>query len=407
MGEKSFLITGANFSNKGAQSMLFTAISELRRRYPGCRLYVLPLDSYKGYAKYSFNNIQVLRNIPDIHLFGKGPVMDAFLLLKDLARRVLGREPVREGLYAYRDCLERVDCILDISGFCLSSQFPLDYNCQLLESIEDARRYRVPIILMPQSFGPFAYEKKHTALLRRIREDLRYPAAIFAREKGGYELLKEMGLTNVFYSTDMVLQSSGSEQGEIFLEKPEIRIPEIPEGHNVAVIPNAMNLTQCDKKVVLGLYRRIVRSLVDLGKTVYVLYHSNQDRKLSEEICMNYREDDRVCFLNQEFMCYEYDEIVRRMDFIVASRYHSIVHGYRNAVPSVILGWAEKYRSLADLFGQGEFIFDVRENISDESLLAAIEKMSLNYSEYKVAIGTKLEEIQKESCFHVLDRTVK
>ena len=95
------------------------------------------------------------------------------------------------------------------------------------------------------------------------------------------------------------------------------------------------------------------------------------------------------------------------MDFIVASRYHSIVHGDRNAVPSVILGWAEKYRSLADLFGQGEFIFDVRENISDESLLAAIEKMSLNYSEYKVAIGTNLEEIQKESCFHVLDRIVK
>ena len=31
---KNFMITGANFRNKGAQAMLFVTVSELRQRYP-------------------------------------------------------------------------------------------------------------------------------------------------------------------------------------------------------------------------------------------------------------------------------------------------------------------------------------------------------------------------------------
>lgn len=40
----NILITGAQFSNKGAQSMLFTVVNEIRYRYPGANIYYLPLD---------------------------------------------------------------------------------------------------------------------------------------------------------------------------------------------------------------------------------------------------------------------------------------------------------------------------------------------------------------------------
>ena len=41
------LITGAQFGNKGAQSMLFTVVNEVRDRYPNAEFYYLPLDYYK------------------------------------------------------------------------------------------------------------------------------------------------------------------------------------------------------------------------------------------------------------------------------------------------------------------------------------------------------------------------
>lgn len=407
MGEKSFLITGGNFTNKGAQSMLFTAISELRKRYPGCKLFVLPLDNYKKYAKYSFKGITILQNHPDIHSFDKGAVTNGYILLKNTARRILGRNYVWKGLYEFRESLSQVDCILDISGFCLSSQFPLDYNQQLLESIEDAKRNQIPIVLMPQSFGPFDYGKNQDKMMPRIGEDLQYPAAIFAREKGCLELLKGMGLTNVSYSTDLVLQSSGIDLDEIFLQKPEMQVPVIDSEQNAAVIPNSMNLYQGDKDAAIQMYLQIVGKLIELEKTVYILYHSNADRQLSKSVYDAFQGNDRVRFLDREYMCFEYDEIVKKMDFIVASRYHSIVHGYKNAVPSVILGWAEKYHSLAELFGQEEFIFDVRESVSNQALPEAIDRMNQNFREYKAHIKAELAEIQKANCFDVLDRIVK
>ncbi|MCI9142704.1 MAG: hypothetical protein HFH87_08790, partial [Lachnospiraceae bacterium] len=44
-----YLITGAQFGNKGAQSMLFVAVSELRRKYPDCDIYYLPIDTMENY----------------------------------------------------------------------------------------------------------------------------------------------------------------------------------------------------------------------------------------------------------------------------------------------------------------------------------------------------------------------
>lgn len=41
------LITGAQFGNKGAQSMLFTVVSEVRDRYPNADFYYLPLDYFR------------------------------------------------------------------------------------------------------------------------------------------------------------------------------------------------------------------------------------------------------------------------------------------------------------------------------------------------------------------------
>lgn len=54
---KNFIITDANFNNKGAQAMLFITVSELRKHFPECEIDVDTNDNV-GEA-YRFNPIKI------------------------------------------------------------------------------------------------------------------------------------------------------------------------------------------------------------------------------------------------------------------------------------------------------------------------------------------------------------
>ena len=44
-----FLITGAQFANKGAQALLFSMINEIKEHRKDSEIYYLPLDNYMKY----------------------------------------------------------------------------------------------------------------------------------------------------------------------------------------------------------------------------------------------------------------------------------------------------------------------------------------------------------------------
>ena len=130
--------------------------------------------------------------------------------------------------------------------------------------------------------------------------------------------------------------------------------------------------------------------------------HSELDRKLCEKIKKLFIDSDNVHLLDQEFSCIEFDEIVKKFDFLIASRYHSIVHAYKNHIPCIVLGWAEKYQTLAANFQQEQYLFDVRENLDIQMILDKIECMQSNKTVESEKIRVKLQEIQKENVFDEL-----
>lgn len=408
MKKKTFLISGGNFTNKGAQSMLLITIAELRQRFEDCNIVIVPLDSTKVYKEANMRNVLVIANHPDIHMADQSLAKVSFLTLKNILRFLLKRNYIIHGLWDYRRVLDQVDSLIDISGFCLSSQFGIDYNTQYLELLEDAQRHHVPVILMPQSFGPFDYKERKQEMLRRIEAVLSKSKLIFARENEGYDLLKEtFNLNNVIKSTDMVLQNKSVNMKLVFCDEPTLDIPDIKTSENVAVIPNSMNLTQRGTEEVIYLYSYTIQKLRKLGKNVYLMYHSDADRTLCKAIFEENKKINGVIFLDHAFSCYEYDVVVRKMDYLVASRYHSIVHAYRNGVPSIILGWAVKYHELAGLFDQKEFVFDVRDKFCGEALDLGLEKMNNNHERYTEEIQRKLVEIQGENCFDEVEKVLR
>ena len=95
-----------------------------------------------------------------------------------------------------------------MSGFALGSKWGEKKSAAYLNVIEVARELGIPIILFPQSFGPFEFGASQEIFDARIKSLMTYPKKIFAREHDGYlSLHDEYGLKNVVFHPDLVLAS--------------------------------------------------------------------------------------------------------------------------------------------------------------------------------------------------------
>ena len=59
MGKFKVLIVGANFNNKGAQSMLFITVDELKRRVPDSEIYYAGCDVFDDKTYSFYDTIQM------------------------------------------------------------------------------------------------------------------------------------------------------------------------------------------------------------------------------------------------------------------------------------------------------------------------------------------------------------
>ncbi|MCD7819638.1 MAG: polysaccharide pyruvyl transferase family protein [Lachnospiraceae bacterium] len=111
--------------------------------------------------------------------------------------------------------------------------------------------------------------------------------------------------------------------------------------------------------------------------------------------------------MENDFSCIEYDEFIKNFQFIICSRYHGIVHAYRNGVPAIVLGWAVKYKELTESVSQNQYMFDIVDGmIEDFKVKEMVDNMLTNYSEESQIIRGRVEEIQKDNCFEVLNKYI-
>lgn len=372
--EKQFLITGAQFSNKGSQAMLYVAMSEIRKRFPHAFIWHCPNFHDPAYKKAEER----------YRLF----------FLFD------GRDE-NSALY---ELMPRLDGVVDVSGYAFASCGSVNKTDRQIHYLKMARKFQIPVYLMPQSFGPLDYDQD---LRRELKELLSSAKIIFAREQSGAELLRErFQLQNVRHSADLVLQNREIRPEDIFfhVEEPAEKRKKfcLPEKECAALIPNSQNEKYGGPGDVLEIYREMISGLLALRKEVYIIPHS-EDEALCEEIYEPYKERPGVHLYTEKFDCLEFCELVKNFQYMAVSRYHAVVQAYRQHIPCVVIGWADKYRELLTLFGQERFWFDVREPIEKEAVLRALEDMDRCFETEAHKIAARLPEIQSENCFDILD----
>ena len=393
---KKILITGGEMKNKGAQSMTFIVVDEMHKRFPDHEVVLILPESVSVDEKERRNYKFTIDNMHSIV-----PVLKKYSLFYKMYYLIKGydKKAYADSVAFYND----VDLILDISGYGLGSDWD-DYEVEsYLHRIMYAKAFGINIYLLPQSFGPFEYKGINGKIIKRkIKKWLHYPTKIFARETDGYSILaNDFHLNNVIKSYDLVLSNKSIDLENIYYEIPELCIPDILDS-SVAIIPNAQNEKYGNADEIYDLYIQIIRLLRSEGKNVYILRHSNQDLDSCKRIKSSFEEDEKVLLLTKDYSCIEFNSFISKFDFVVASRFHAVVHAYKNCVPSVTLGWAVKYAELHEIFQQKEFVFNIRESFSTAIILNSIKEMVHKYPIETKKIQTQLNEVQKNNVFDLI-----
>lgn len=384
---RKIVITGGELQNKGAQSMVFICVSELHKRFPNHEIFVMSDFCTDSEQENIFCfNIRTFGTVVDV-IRKNNLKQNIYYMLKGYDKKDNDKQ---------NEFFCDVDLMIDISGYGLGDAWNKYEIEHYLYRIECAKYFGIKVYLMPQSFGPFKTFDK--SLLKRTKRALEYVSTIYAREQQGYDLLMDnFNLKNVKMSYDLVLNNKTVDLNSVYKNVPMLCDIDV-KSNSIAIIPNAQNSKVCSEKVLLEAYKSLIDKFIAYSKNVYILRHSNMDIDICEKIFKMFH-NNNVFLIEQELSCVEFSNIVNKFDFVVASRFHSVVHSYKNTVPCLTMGWAVKYLELHKLFHQEKYCFDVRNNFDTSKLLSAAEDLLNNHSKQSKIISKELNQVQKHNIF--------
>lgn len=391
---RNVIITGGELFNKGAQAMTFIAVDEIHKRFPDHQIYLL--------SEMDLERPLIQRQQYAFDFMGWNPIKFA-RCQNNLALRIICKLRSTHELASAEAIYKNCDAMIDISGYALGSNWDLQNNTRYLDHLEFAHSFGIPVYLMSQSFGPFDFGKDHPGVDARCRKLLPTVKKILAREQEGYDVLvNTYGLTNVQLAPDLVLNNKGIDLNSIYHQIPQFHLPKILPG-SIGVIPNGRNLSAGDPDSVINLYCSAIQHALDKGRTVYLLHHSSVDSDICAQLKTRFSDNQNVILLNQEFSCLEFNELVKKFDYLVASRFHSIVHAFKNGIPCITLGWAKKYEVLLSQFDQSPYLFDVRQSPDTASLISAMDRMENNRLNESRIILSHLADVQQNNVFDIIE----
>ena len=385
-----YLITGGGFGNKGAESMLYTVISELKNRDSSAQIVVSCVHGLDRVNLARLDHVCVVSE----NSKSRKILLNRFryLLYKCfypficLKRKYL---LVQE----YLSC----DVILDISGYALSSQFGDVPNKRFMEMLQIANLYHKEIYLLPQSFGPFNFSRG-TAQVIKLLSGVK---KIFCREKDGYQLLRSCGLSNIVLANDIVLEAV-NDYADVSSDEFDIKRLHIEDfDKRILIIPNTRVFERTDQDRLYDIYFEIIDYLLDHEYTVFISYYDLNDINICRTLKSHFP-DNNVIFIQEYLSCINFSKLLEKFTLVISSRFHSIVHAYRYYIPCLVIGWAVKYQELTASVQQENYLFDVRDGLVSDAILLKLQVLLDNLDVEKDKIKSNVLRIQENSSFKLL-----
>lgn len=386
-GTGNVIVIASGGYNKGGQSMMFTAVDQIKRRFPKKNVYLFRRADFQSKIEKHHYSFDILPWHPETRI--------KFLLFGFWNKLVSNSNSIssKQSLV-----LKNTNFFIDVSGHDLSSQWKNFLRSVIyMLNIMIAHKFSIPYYIFPQTIGPFDYPIHHKIFLYPLfKLYFKYPVKIFPRENEGLRYLCCFTKGNIEQSYDIVLQNLGYNLANIYSEK-NIEFNDIQiEQNSVVIFPSIRIFERTTPEKFYGIYKELINRLIAANKKVYIMRFAYEDLAVCKSIKQLFPHNRDVRLIPSDLNCIELENIVKQCDFIIGSRYHSVIHSYRNGVPALVIGWATKYFELLKDFGQLDYLFDVRNDIEINEINDKVGKLLNNYYHEREKILAKLQQILNE-----------
>lgn len=380
---KNLLLIGAGFRNKGAEAMAMTAARRFSRMYRGCRVTVASYfkKESRPYGAYDVAPLSAEEEPLRFELIKNTKKLSH--PVKILLWRLFPFPQIRQVLIRgdlYLERFARADLVVDISGFGMTDQRSLVRRIVYCFEIFTSLCFGVPFISFTQAMGPFRKP------LTRIGAKLFLPhvALLVARDQSTARYLKEIGIERkipVHICSDSALLFEPTPE-EVEAGKKLLGDALEQEKPLFGIVPNIMIFHRLSPQNELNPYIRMLARLCEyiqenLGARAVFICHAAQEYQLDDEwlmreVLQQVNQPDDILRIGGHQTAGELKAVIGQLDFIVASRYHSLVAAVSTATPFLALGWAHKYDELANDAGVGENALSFQ-GLSEDTLLRSVE----------------------------------
>jgi polysaccharide pyruvyl transferase WcaK-like protein len=343
-------VIGTQFVNKGAELMLLSIINELKKRVPNEKIVhqVRP-----GLAS--------LQQIVSIGLVPKLFDIPTLFLIPN-SKYQLFRKKLRRSGFATDD---DISSILDSSGFKYGDQWNIKQIKQRISYYSKMKKRGAKIILLPQAMGPFNKKniKKQIVRLTEIVD------IIYVRDKLSFKFMDEITCVKekkkIRIAPDFTIALNPAEVKE-----------SIPGDYFVIVNEKVVSsgvVSHAD--YILTILEHIKTSINKRLTPFFLMHEGEADQRICKEINERLAISIPIVSIDNPL---ELKGIIGNCKGGFSSRFHGIINGLSQGVPTFSLGWSHKYEELYRDFDFPEGLansllelntkFDLLENTTYENI---------------------------------------
>lgn len=334
----NILIVGANFRNKGAAAMAQTAVNELEDA--DITISSIFDDDLRHTDQYEvIKHVRILELVlKEILHVVNGGIFRPKSLLKRWNRKF-------SQLNRYLGHVHQADVVVDLSGYALTDNFGTFRIWSWIEILLLSKVISNRFVMLPQSVGPLS-KWRNRALIRAF-----VPLADFRSVRGSVSRrwMHAAGVTDVetYPDTAFLFEPATEERGQEIVS--EIGLDDT---RYVTIVPNARLYERWDK------YEEhlceIVSHINDIDDCeILVLPHEYtdgghiDDRYVIEQLREHDAFKDTIT-VQEEYSARELKRIIGYSELLIGSRLHSTVAGVSMDVPTLAIGWSEKYYEILE-----------------------------------------------------------
>lgn len=363
----NILITGAGFENKGAEAMLRTVQAELSKRLSRVSFYAtvfkrekkqafeagfIPLDNEwlaPWLLNYLTRAIRISRHAPH----------SMCIMFNQMILSLLPK-------FSSANINElNIDALVDISGYCYHDG-GVGRMINRVAGVRSSRKVIDKNYFMPQAWGGFT----NTISKYWINQMHSQATLLYSRDEVSSNYLKNSFIdeNTILESPDIAILFKGDpiSVGKAILSANSFVDSDRPI---IGVVPNMRVYERTQGSGTGNEYVKTLEGLVqlcvdELGVNVAILPNEcilpgedkPDDRFLCSLLASRFDMGERVIALTGNYSANEIKALIGNVDFLVASRFHSLVFALSQSVPVLALGWSHKYLELLKMFSLEKYV---------------------------------------------------